>query len=36
MGNAVFFIGKSDEVGVFFYDLLCVGHGNPQPGVLDH
>ena len=36
MGNAVFFIGKSDEVGVFFYDFLCVGHGNPQSGVLDH
>lgn len=36
VGHAVFFIGQSDEVGVFFYHLLCIGHGNAESGVLNH
>ena len=36
VGHAVFFIGQSDEVGVFFYYLLCISHGDTQSGVLNH
>ena len=36
MEYAVFVIGTSDEVGGFFYDRLCVFHGDSKTGIFDH